>query len=365
MKVRFPTLLILSLVLLLSVTACSSAPADEQEETDGETVAAQSESESEAESDKTQEEGQGEEKTVPLYTNPLTGESTETDISNLRPYAIMLNTLKKALPQSGNSLADIYFEIPEEGGVTRIMGLYQSIEGVGTIGTIRSTRDYYAYLVAGLDAFLVHAGGSSTGLSAVKEYNIASLDFLNGFSKYYWRDEYRKVNVGMEHSLYTSSDNLLAATAASGLRTEHEEGYTLGLTFSEETVSGDSAVTVSVPFSGYKTTVFDYDAAVGTYAVSMFDSPYIDAVTDEQIYVTNVVVIQTSIKTLENSRLRIDLTSGSGYLANGGSYVSILWAKGNPEDPLTITDTDGNPIELSVGKSYICICSTSAKVSFE
>ena len=35
----------------------------------------------------------------PLYTNPLTGEGTDVDVSARRPVAIMLNNLKKALPQ--------------------------------------------------------------------------------------------------------------------------------------------------------------------------------------------------------------------------------------------------------------------------
>lgn len=42
------------------------------------------------------------------YINPFTGEKTDTDYSGTRPYAIMLNTIRQALPQSGNSKADIY-----------------------------------------------------------------------------------------------------------------------------------------------------------------------------------------------------------------------------------------------------------------
>lgn len=37
------------------------------------------------------------------FINPLTGEGTETDVSNNRPYAVMMNSLRKAMPQSGNS----------------------------------------------------------------------------------------------------------------------------------------------------------------------------------------------------------------------------------------------------------------------
>ena len=39
--------------------------------------------------------------------NPLTGEITEKDISTQKPIAIMLNNIKAAMPQQGNSQADI------------------------------------------------------------------------------------------------------------------------------------------------------------------------------------------------------------------------------------------------------------------
>lgn len=52
----------------------------------------------------------------------------------------MLNNLKEALPQLGQSQADIIYECLAEGGITRMMGVYQSVEGVGMIGSVRSAR---------------------------------------------------------------------------------------------------------------------------------------------------------------------------------------------------------------------------------
>ena len=37
----------------------------------------------------------------------------------------MLNNLKKAQPQLGNSQADIIYEVPAEGGITRMLAVYQ------------------------------------------------------------------------------------------------------------------------------------------------------------------------------------------------------------------------------------------------
>ena len=80
---------------------------------------------------------------VPTGTNPLTGLPIEPEYEQRRPVAVMLNNLKKAQPQLGNSQADIIYEVPAEGGITRMLAVYQSLEDVGSIGSIRSARPYY------------------------------------------------------------------------------------------------------------------------------------------------------------------------------------------------------------------------------
>ena len=94
----------------------------------------------------------------PAYYHPLTGVGMDEDLSRLRPVAVMINDLKAAQPQLGVSQADIIYEMPAEGGITRMVALFQSLDGVGNLGSIRSTRAYYLELALGHDALLVHAG---------------------------------------------------------------------------------------------------------------------------------------------------------------------------------------------------------------
>ena len=102
------------------------------------------------------------------YTNPLTGEGCEVDVGARRPIAVMLNNLKKALPQVGVSQADVIYEILAEGGITRMMAVFQDVAGAGEIGTVRSARDYYASLAYGHDAVYLHAGGSPQAYEFIK-----------------------------------------------------------------------------------------------------------------------------------------------------------------------------------------------------
>lgn len=302
-----------------------------------------------------------------VFTNPLTGEETETDISGNRPLAVMLNTLKKSLPQSGPASADMLIEIPEEGGITRVMAVYQDFSGVGTLGTIRSTREYFVFMAMGLDAMLSHCGGSPSALSILSETGYQTLDSMKMGSTY-WRDDWRRKNLGLEHSMYTSSDALEAYISESDrIRTTHEEGFTNPYVFTEDGTpqNGQSANQISVSFSGYKTTDFTYDAAQGKYLVNAFEEPYMDENTDQQVSVENVVIIPTHQSTkADGQRQQFDLSSGTGYFACGGKYVEIQWEKGDMYAPMVFKTADGEPLELGVGNSYICICDTERPITF-
>ena len=78
------------------------------------------------------------------------------------------------------------------------------------------------------------------------------------------------------------------------IRTTHEEGLRLPYTFAEDGTPAERLQRPgrsTSPFSGYKDTRFVYDAASKTYNVFAFDEPYMDANTDAQVAVTNVIVI--------------------------------------------------------------------------
>ncbi len=360
------------LALLMLLSACGKKTTEEEILIEEEEIILEEEPIEEPEEDPEEvieEEPEEEpEEEVIVFTNPLTGEATETDLSDQRPYAVMLNTLKKALPQSGNSEADILIEMTEEGGITRVMALYQDLSNVTTLGTIRSTREYFAELAMGFDALLVHAGGDSAALNELSSAGYATINMLKN-SSLYWRDSYRLNNVGTEHSMYTSAELLEGYTSSGAIRATHNEGYTSPFTFVEDgTPDGASATDVTVSFSGYKSTQFVYDEVTGLYSVYFFSGEaYVDEVSDTQVTVTNVIILPTTQTTKEGSttgRQRYDLSSGTGYYVCGGQYIEINWEKGDMYDALVLTNKDGTPLELGVGKSYICIVGNSRPITF-
>ena len=306
---------------------------------------------------------------VPGGTNPLTGLPMEEAYENDRPVAIMLNNLKTAQPQLGVSQADIIYEIPAEGDITRMVGVFQSLEGVGTLGSVRSARPYYLEVALGHDALYVHAGGSPAAYEDIAAWGVANMDGVNGGSdaKIFWRDANRKSSMGYEHSLVTSGEKITEYLEKGTYRRTHKDGFSYPQTFLENgtPAGGTSAEHIKLAFTRYKTGLFDYDAESGLYMVSQYGSPYTDGNTGEQVGVTNVLVLETAISKIPGDtegRLKVQMTgSGKGTFFCGGKGVEIQWSKADRNSPFVYTLSDGTPLSLGQGTSYVCI--TTPKTS--
>ena len=303
----------------------------------------------------------------PSGKNPLTGVPMEEEYENDRPVAVMFNNLKAAQPQLGVSQADIIYEIPAEGGITRMVGVFQSLEGVGDLGSIRSTRSYYLEVALGHDALLVHAGGSPEAYRDIPNWGVDNMDGVRGGSdaRIFWRDAARKKNAGYEHSLLTSGANIQEYLAGGRYRTEHQEGYSYTQAFAEDgtPVNGTAAESFKLYYTTYKTGTFDYDAGTGLYMVGQYGGPYTDGNTGEQVGVTNVLVLETDINIIpgdKEGRLNVEMTgAGNGTYFCGGKSVPIQWSKADRNSQFVYRLTDGTPLTLGQGTSYVCIMDPS------
>ena len=299
----------------------------------------------------------------PARINPLSGEEMDGEYRNLRPVAVMFNNLKAAQPQLGVSRADIIYEIPAEGGITRMLGIFQSLDGVGTLGSIRSTRPYYLEAALGHDALLVHAGGSPDAYSKISSWSVDNMDGVQGGSdaRIFWRDEQRRKTAGYEHSLLTSGENVVEYLAGGRYRTEHKDGYTYVQEFAEDgtPVNGTWANSFKLYYTTYKTGTFDYDADTNLYMVGQYGGAYTDGNSGEQVGVTNVLVLETEISTIpgdKEGRLTVRMTgTGNGTYFCGGKCIPIQWSKADRNSQFVYTLTDGSPLVLGQGTSYVCI----------
>ncbi|MCI8809143.1 MAG: DUF3048 domain-containing protein [Oscillibacter sp.] len=311
---------------------------------------------------------------IPAGTNPLTGLPMEPEFENNRPIAIMLNNLKAAQPQLGISLADIIYEVPVEGGITRMLGIYQTVDGIELLGSVRSARPYYLELALGHDALFVHAGGSQQAYSNIRSWKVDNMDGVRGGedAKIFWRDSDRRKRNGYEHSLVTSGQNILDYLADGPYATEHPANYYYLQTFVEDgtPVDGENAEHITVRFSNYKTGTFDYDAASGCYLVGQYGKEHVDGSTGEQVSATNVLVLETAVSNIsgdKEGRLTVRTTgSGDGTYFCGGKAIPITWSRKDRNVPFSYFTEGNRPLALGQGSSYVCIISPkNSKLQYE
>ena len=307
-----------------------------------------------------------------MVPNPLSGLPLDPEKVNNRPVAVMLNDLKAALPQLGVSKADIIYEVPAEGGITRMLALFQDLEGVGDLGSIRSTRTYYLELALGHDASLVHAGGSPEAYDKIPKWGVDHLDGVRGGrdAEVFWRDAERRKRAGLEHSMLTSGENILAYLGSSDLRLTHEGQWENALFLEDGTPQGgDPATQATVRFSNYKTGKFNYDPDRKLYLISQFGEPYMDGETGEQVGVTNVLILKTDVSLVSGDtagRLSVDIQGdGDGVYLCGGKQVNIRWSKDARNEPFRYVIPGGGRLYLGAGHTYVCIVSSNSEITIQ
>ena len=283
----------------------------------------------------------------PAYTAPLTGLPSVREVTN-RPFAVMVNNLKPARPQSGLPHADIVWEVLAEGGITRLVAIFQSDEFTDPIGPIRSIRPYLIQIGESYGGILVHSGASNDALALLQHSGKADMDEINNAGAYFYRDKSRKA----PHNLYSTLDKLKEGAA----KKKYDKAVTVpALPFAVEgaTGGGKPATNVDIQFllKDYKVS-YAYDPATKLYARSINGEPHTDLTTKTQLTTTNIAVIGAKHRTYDDyGRLDIDLDSGGpAVLIQLGKAVECEWKRGT--DGAVHLMKDGKELPMVPGKTY-------------
>lgn len=350
-------LLLLACTTVISVSGCKKEEVQEEEEVVEEVV----EEEPEEEPEEIEEE-------IPENQNLLTGiaDLSEEAIGK-RPVAVMVNNVKDALPQYGIAQADIIFEIPVEGDLTRLMALYADYTAVPKICAIRSCRYYFPALSQGFDAFYVNWGIDDSISDYLEALSLDQYDGIYNAGGLFGRDQDR-LNSGysLEHTGYFDGTKFASVVESQGKRTDLAEDKT-GTAFqfngmNEQLRAGDGeCTTVDIDF-GAATATLTYDEATKTYLKQINGQPQMDGKTNTQLAFTNVFVLETDISVRDElGHKNVDWDGGMdsvGYYISNGGIKQIVWSKdtNNENSYLRFYDTEtGEEISINRGKSYIAL----------
>ncbi len=295
-----------------------------------------------------------------MMTSYLTGEPVSTEIGSKRPVAIMFNNILNAIPQAGIGCADVVYEAPVEGGITRLMGIMEDYADASRIGSVRSCRNYYVYYAAEFDAIYCHYGQAVYALDLLARPEI---DNLSGLSDYGSTVYYRSDDRVAPHNVYTNAQMLEEGIALCGYDRYYPEGYTGHYQFAADgqTVDlaaqgGVSAGTVTPGYS-FNSPWFEYNEEDGEYYRFQYGEPQVDELDGEQLSYDNII-IQISQWTPydDNGYLNIDTYNGlDGYYITKGYAVPITWQKDSEFGVTRYYDANGQEITLNQGKTWVCI----------
>lgn len=298
----------------------------------------------------------------------LTGEWINDTIAYRRPIAVMYNNIQAGLPQSGISKADVIFEGQCEGGVTRLMGVFQNYDDVTSIGSIRSCRDYYPFLAAEYDAAYFHFGQSDFALEFLSDPELRTFNGMNGDYNY----ERRSDRVS-PHNVFTTPENLVTAMVNKKVSTYLDEDYVAPLKFNKsaepiEYPDADKCITLKTGYA-YNDAYFVYNEEDGLYYRYEYGQPQIDEMTGEQIAVKNIIFkLVPGEQYWNGSPLYLLTGSGIGLYVSNGTAQWIKWSKEvdgvNTNlgcnytygyGPTRYTYWDDSELIVNQGKTWICI----------
>lgn len=306
-----------------------------------------------------------------------------------RPLTVMIENHQESRPQSGLSSADIIYEAIAEGGITRFMAVFYcgaASEEV-QVGPVRSARTYFLAWASeyGNHPLYAHVGGANKSgpadaLGQINTYGWFLYNDLNQFSigfPTFWRDYERLGHtVATEHTMYSTTDKLLAVAAGRGLTSQDKNGVAwnkeyVGWKFADGQASpAPTASKISFPFAGgYQdyNVGWVYDSASNLYKRENGAIPHVDLNNNQQLSASSIVVQFTPLKgPIDELKHMLYTTTGTGraLVFQNGDVLEASWRKKDRTGRTMFLDKAGKQISFVRGPIWVEIVDTATKVTY-
>ncbi len=236
-----------------------------------------------------------------------------------RPMAVVVDNVA-GYPQHGIASASQVHEMPVEGGLTRLVQVYDRADPEH-VGPVRSARDYMVDLSRAMDAVLVHDGGSPGALAAIRTLSAPS---LNSFER---GELFARGDGSAPYNLFAGGDALRAAVN----RLAIGRGRTVSGVIYRPEEELDDAAEVRVRYGGTYETGFRYEPAVNAYRWVRNGSAASDA-SGQAVLVDAVLVASVEARPIPNDaegRLYMPLRPGPATLFVRGKLIEGEWSMGS------------------------------------
>lgn len=273
-----------------------------------------------------------------------------------KPVGVMIENEITARPfQQGLSQADIVYEAPTEGNITRFLAIFLKSEYSGKVGPVRSARPYFLDWMKESGGLYAHVGGSDEALRLL--WNGTSFSGVHDvdqfyYEKYFWRENVRKI--ALEHTMFTTVEVLR------GLADEMNWQDVILGTSKDDALLFDSSISaheINIDFGLYLYRVkYVYDAEKNGYLRFQNGKPHIDNFNEEQINPKTVIVQRVKSWPLNDDKFRIAIRTiggGEALIFQGGKIIPARWEKKSAEEKTKFYLENGEEFQFNVFPVWI------------
>jgi hypothetical protein len=285
---------------------------------------------------------------------PLTGQPTPggTPVPPRPALAVKIDNYPDARPQSGLDKADIVFEEPVEGGITRYAAVFQCQEAT-SVGPVRSARNIDIGILGQLGTPLeVHVGGIDPVLADINASPIVNVDLM----------DYGSIQ-NNPPGRYAPYDTYSTTAQMWGTHPTMTTPPQPLFTYADKTPAGTPVSSINIDFSGTSDVTWKYNPAVSAFQ-RFYNGTTPDMLADGvQNTAANVVVqyVQISLGPwLENSEggleVQADLypnASGNAEVFRSGVAIPATWHRSTLGSPTQFLTATGSVIPLQPGQTWV------------
>jgi hypothetical protein len=297
---------------------------------------------------------------------PLTGApSPSGKLPQRAAVAVKVENLPAARPQWGLDQADIVFEEPVEGGITRFIAVYQC-EGASRIEPVRSARLVDAQILEPLGKILFAYSGAIQPVIQEVDSPSSLLEDVGADTSgnAYWRDPTRVE----PHNLATSTKLLYQAAAVKGYPEPPPKAI---FTYGALPAGGKPVIAAHIDYP-LDITSWTWSSESHRWLRSYACPPGVQQVCTpddsgpamlgggEQISAANVVVMQVAMyptRYVEDAtgahENELTLTgTGPAWVFRDGEEFVGRWVRPALTDPATFEEKDGTKLSLAPGNTW-------------
>jgi hypothetical protein len=293
----------------------------------------------------------------PPAASPLTG----LRASDNPVVAVKIEDTANGRPQAGTDKADLVYVEQVEGGLTRLLAVFNS-SLPKTVEPVRSVRANDPELASEFgNIIFVASGGSARGLGPLLRSSLKPvINDRNG--RGFSRDSSRPVPYNLRADLTTIADKVHGPKAAD-----------IGLTWSARLTAAQTAQTKPGPQVatrvGATSVGFRWDAKSERY-VRIIDGRVQKTVDGSVIDTPNVIVQFCHVRNGggrdaagNSTRYTSTIGHGRAVVFRNGRRIEGTWSRPAAGDGTKLTTSDGKPIPLTPGGAWFALVATDAPLS--